>query len=217
MDTPDESAASPEPLEPWITIWTRPRATVRWLVENHPERNLLLLAALGGITQVLDRAVWRSLGDRLPLLTILGFAVVGGIITGIAAMYLGSALLRWTGSWLGGKASPEEVRTAVAWANVPLVVALALWIPELALFGKELFTSATPQIDSSPALLAALIVFGLLDLTLAVWAVVIFVTGLSEVQGFSVWKAAGNAALTLVVILLPIAAVALLVAVLSWP
>jgi hypothetical protein len=78
------------------------------------------------------------------------------------------------------------------WGNVPSAWGLTLWPLALALFGMELFTDATPRLDSSPLLLSAFIGFGLLQLALGIWAIVTSLQALAEVQGFSVWKALGN-------------------------
>jgi Yip1-like protein len=46
-------------------------------------------------------------------------AAIAGPIAGIIALYIGSALIRWTGHWIGGKASARTIRAAMAWSTVP--------------------------------------------------------------------------------------------------
>ncbi len=202
---------SPQTMNPWLSIWTRPRQTIRWIVNTDPHRSVLLLAALAGIAQALDRASSRNLGDRISLPTILGLAVLLGPIGGIIGLYLGGFLLRWTGRWIGGRASPPEIRAAIAWSSVPAIVALPLWVPELALFGQELFTSETPTIDENPPLAAALLGFSVVEFCLAVWSFILLLKCVGEVQGFSAWKALGNVLLAALVIVLPILMAAFLI------
>ena len=130
----------------------------------------------------------------MPLVSILLLGILLGPLVGIITLYLGGALFRWTGSRLGGKATAPEVRAAIAWSSVPTIVALLLYIPELALFGEELFTSDMPSI-TSPALAVALMGFGIIEIFVAIWALVIFLKCLGEVHRFSAWRAAGSCAL----------------------
>ena len=194
-------------LNPWLSMWTRPRATIQQIVDANPERGVLLLSAVAGIGQALDRACAKNLGDKLDWPLILLFAALVGPVAGILGLFVGGALLRWTGSWMGGQGSSRNIRAAIAWSNVPEIWAMLLWVPSLALFGQELFTSKTPLIDADPVRLAAFLGFAGVELVLAVWALVVFLKSLGQVQGFSAWKALGNALLTALVVIVPLAAI----------
>lgn len=187
-------------LNPWFSIWVQPRATIQQIIDSHPTRLVLLLAAVAGFSQFLDRAVMKNLGDRLEWPMIFAIAAVAGPVMGVVGLYIGGALLRWTGGWLGGRANPQQVRAAIAWSSVPLIWALPLWIPELALFGQDLFTKATPRLDANPLLAVALIGFGLVELIIGIWAIVVFLKCLGQVQGFSAWRALGNALLAFLIV-----------------
>jgi hypothetical protein len=116
-------------------------------------------------------------------------ALFAGPIVGVIWLYLSSWLLRFTGSWLGGTATSESLRTAVAWTQVPLVASLALWAIALPVFGSDLFSSSTPTIDANPLLFLG---FSLIDITFAIWVVVLLLIGLSEAHRFTVWRAAAS-------------------------
>lgn len=105
-------------------------------------------------------------------------------------------------AWRTGES--EQVRAAIAWSSVPLIWALLLWIPELVLFGQDLFTSSTPRLDANPLLAVALIGFGLVELTIGIWAIVVFLKCLGQVQGFSAWRALGNALLAFLIFSRPL-------------
>ncbi len=180
------------PLTPWTSIWTRPRETIREIVFSNPTRSVLLLTALAGFSTGLDNASIASMGDTLDLVMIFGIVAIVGPIGGIIGLYIGAALLRWMGMWIGGAASSMDIRAAMAWSNVPIIWALLLWIPELFLFGSELFTSDTPKIDASESLTYSFIGFGVIEVLVSIWALIIFLKCLGEVQGFSAWKAIGN-------------------------
>src|SRR5690606_22114109 len=86
-----------EPLNPWFSMWTRPRATIQQIVDTDPSRFMIVLSMLIGVTQVLDRASTRSLGDRVSLGTILAVALVLGPFLGLIAVHVYAWFVRWTG------------------------------------------------------------------------------------------------------------------------
>jgi len=179
-------------LNPWFSIWTKPRDTIQKIVDEDPYKFVIFLAALSGFYEQLHQATGNSQGDSWSLPTILLFAVFAGSIMGIIVLYIWSALLRWTGKWIGGKASPENIRAAVAWSSVPKLWGLALWIPALAILGEEVFTSDTSMLEETPALLYMAFVFAAIWVTTWIWAFIVFLKCLGQVQGFSAWKAMGN-------------------------
>lgn len=191
-------------LNPWFSIWTKPRATIQQIIDKDPESLVLGLAAAAGFAQSLEQAAARSAGDTLGWPAILVMTAIIGAIGGAISLYITGFLIRWTGKWIGGKANPQQVRAAIAWAGVPIVWSLLLWVPKLYLFGQELFTSVTPRIDASPMLLNALFGFALVQLVIGVWAVVVALKCLGQVQGFSAWKALGNCMLAGLVVVVPV-------------
>jgi hypothetical protein len=200
-------------VNPWVSIWTRPRETVRYLLETDPERMVLVLAALGGISQLLDQASTRNAGDTFPVTTAVLLAVLLGPAIGLFSLFLGSILVAWTGRWMGGGGSARQLRTALAWANVPLVASLLLWIPLMLGVGEEMFTSYTPRLESSPVLALMVLLLGMVGIVLAIWSLVILLKGVGEVQGFSAWKALGNVLLAFLVVLVPIVLMAVVAAI----
>ena len=200
-------------LNPWVSVWTKPRATIQQIVDTDPERLVLVLAAIAGFSQALARAN-ISMGDTFewptifPIFLILAIA---GPISGLIGLYIFSALIRWTGNWMSGNASSQNIRAAMAWSGVPIIWALILWIPALVLFGKELFTTETPIIDATPSLTLIFVGFGAIEITVEIWAIVVFLKCLGQVQGFSAWKALGNVFLAGLVFIIPIVLVFLVV------
>lgn len=186
-------------FNPWLEIWIRPRKTIRRFVDTDPTRHVLLLASLAGVEGIVVFASQSSLGDQTSLPVILLLAVIVGPLLGLVNLYFSGALYSWTGSWFGGQATSREVRAAVAWSGVTSVAGLALWIPQLLLFGQELFTKQRPMIEANPYLALALWPFYFARLVLVVWGYVILVKTLTEVHRFSAWKALGAILLPLLV------------------
>jgi hypothetical protein len=172
---------------PWLAIWIRPKETIRQLVETNPTRQVIGLALLLGISLIFNEAVTQNAADRVSLSFIVGMSLIAGPAAGLIALYAGVAVLHWVSRQFGGKASPVELRAAVAWAALPNIVALLLKIPELQLFGPEFFSSSTPSLDANPKLAATLTGFAIAEGILALWAFILLVQCLSQVSRFSTW------------------------------
>ncbi|WP_159084706.1 YIP1 family protein [Dongshaea marina] len=196
---------------PWLSIWIRPRATIREIVEHNPRKMVLCLAMVAGIAEALERSGDSNLGDRLALPWLLLVAIVGGAVLGVVVLYVGSWLLGWTGRWLGGQADQLALRAAHAWSSVPKIWALLLWIPSFALFGPIIFTSQPPEFSGEIWMSLAVLMIALIKLVIIVWAYIVFLKCLAEVQGFSAWKALGNAILASLVVVIPLGVISGLV------
>lgn len=202
-------------LDPWLSMWTKPRETIRQIVQSGGDYGVLLLAALGGVAQVLDRATSQNLADEMSVGAILLVALIAGPVAGVLGLYVFGWLLEQTGGWIGGAASGSDLRAALAWGSLPNVAGLLLWIPALALAGGEMFRSATPQLEAQPLLALLLLPIGLLWIALAIWSFVLILLAISEVQRFSAWRALGNLLLAGLLFAVPFVFLGVLAAVLA--
>ena len=53
-------------LNPWVSIWTQPRATIQQIVDSDPEQSVLILAGISGFASTLDSVRDTGLGDGIP-------------------------------------------------------------------------------------------------------------------------------------------------------
>jgi hypothetical protein len=188
----------------WIAMWYAPRAAMRRVLDGGG-RARWPLAALLGVSQALDQAARLDLGNRHDLPAILLGAAVGGAVAGPAFVLLAAALLRWTGSWLGGRATAAEVRTALTWGQVPAVSAMPLWVPVLLAGGVQVFRSEPDVPDAAAS--ATIVACGLAMAVAAVWGIVTSVACLAEAQRFSLGRALASLGLALFVLCIPAGAV----------
>jgi Yip1 domain len=195
---------------PWLTVWTRPRGTIRAIVDTDPSRSVLPLAMIYGISSTLGRSMQKSPGDVLSLPVVLGIALIGGSIVGIIWIYIMAALVRWTGSWLGGRATLDECRAAIAWGSVPSAVNLALMLGLIGVFGHDLFrTTGLDDVGMTKGVI--LLVVGLGQVVIGVWAAILTVKTVAEVHRFSAWRSLSAFLLIVAVMLGVIVAIVLAV------
>ena len=200
---------------PFFTIWTRPRATIRGLVDTDPAFRVLPIAAVGGILEVVQFESLLGAGDQLSVPVILTIAVLLGPPVGLILLYAGAWLVEMSCRLLGGQAFSREVRAALAWSSVPLLATIPLWMIRVALLGRELFTFTKPSLFSNPALAYLLAATAIPEFVLSIWWMVVTAKSLAEVQRFSAWKALSSMLLLLapffvLIVILSIAAYFLL-------
>lgn len=186
---------------PWATIWTRPRATIRRIVETDVRYQVTFLAILSGGLLWLERR-WSnpSTAAAFPMLVVI--AVIVGAIVGIIELYVNGALLKWAGAALGGVGSYAEVRAALAWSRVPVIVAVSIGVLAI-LLGTD-GPMLGGESSGSGASLA------LLHGVLVLWGFVVMLKCVGEVHRFSAWRALGSILLIVIAAVVILAAVILL-------
>jgi len=160
---------------------------------------------------VLDSSAERNAGDNFPFSGILILAVTLGPLFGLLWFWVYAHLIHWTGEFLKGRGTYEEIRTALAWGWLPKAVSLLPWGFIIAISGTQSFTSNEINLDDeSLATLLVLLISVCGIITCNVWGIFTSSHAIAEVQGFgSAWKALGNlviAFLVPVVILVPFVA-----------
>ncbi|WP_240911109.1 Yip1 family protein [Paludisphaera soli] len=176
------------PGRPLATIWTRPRETIRRILESDPSYLVIPLSLAAGVAKVLDAASWRHDGGRLQMPTILAMAMIFGPLTGVFGLYLAGWLLSWSGRVLGGVAEPEATRAALAWSLVPTVASLTVSAVQLAFLGDAMFrNSPGPAAGTGRFLLATWAI----HIFLGVWSLLLLLIGLSEAHRISMARALG--------------------------
>lgn len=195
--TPDAEATG----NPWITIWTRPRATIRRIVETDVHYRVVFLAMLAGALSRLETR-WALVpgtpgSAAFPMLVV--FSVVIGAIAGIIGLYINGVLLKWSGSMLGGIATYADVRAALAWAEVPVIVAVSIGILSILIgTGGPLMPFGGSGADTSLSVSLLHAVFG-------IWSFILVLKCVGEVHRFSAWRALAAIVLVAVAIVIVLA------------
>ena len=127
-------------MNPWISIWLKPRQTIREIVDTDSKRWVLLLAALAGVSTALVSLLSLEFPQMLTMLItsiknptsmvpiafiVLGIGIIGTVF-GIAGLFLYGWLYRIVGGWFGGKATSLQIRAAIAWVEIPRQVSVPL-------------------------------------------------------------------------------------------
>jgi hypothetical protein len=199
-----QNELSNKSISPWLTMWYSPRKTIRQIVDTDPQKQILLLSALLGISWALNQLSSRNVGDKFSFISVLFAAIIGGSIIGVILVYLVGALLHWTGQKFGGKAPVEHLRAAYAWSWIPNIWMLFIWLLVLLILGTDMFTSATPKIEATPILALILIGFTVVNVITGLLSFIFIISCISEVQQFSNWRAFGSLMTSVLILLVPV-------------
>lgn len=183
-----------EKLIPWIRIYFSPRVVVRrGLAEREKNKRYLIgLVYLFGVCFILVQAFFRTLGDHIDITWILASSVMFGFPIGLVLWLMYSGIFYWIGRLLGGCGEWEELRIATAWAFIPYVSRLIIGLPQILLFGQELFKSYTVQIELNLLLLLLYVFFMILNIIFVLWFFFVLFVSIAEAHQFTIWQGMGT-------------------------
>jgi len=156
------------------TVWTQPRATVRWILDHGDLRlSILLIAAAAAAAVVADGA----LVDPSPEFGrwTWFYALVFGMTTGLVVWALAAFALTHLGRILGGGGTWRELLVAIAWGQAPAAAAMPFAL-------LKLWSQSLDRPDSE--LIAALCVW-----FLWIWSLLITTLTVAEAHRFSFARA----------------------------
>lgn len=185
---------------PWLSIWLRPRETIRLIVDTDPSHKLYLLCALYGFPMAMSFAQSFSLANLFSMWVTLLAALILCPFLGFAGISISTWLLHFTGRWIGGHGSFQSIRAAVAWSNVPNIVTVITWVLLLALFGNNVFCREFSEMTFVGYQAGLIFLIFLVQSIISIWGFILLLHTLGEVQGFSAWRALLNVIIPFVIL-----------------
>lgn len=205
MSDLEQTTEDIEEVNPWTDIWVRPRQTIDSIIENYA--NLLttiILIYLGGVYFGIGQAELKDFGDRKDVSDIITSSIFISGLGGLLTYNMWIWAIDFCASWFGGKGNFKKTQIAFAWAMLPMAVGLILTLIGYVLFEEELFTSETPNINGSDFLTISLWTYGILEVVLGVWHIVLLVVTVSQVQQLSIIKSIASIVTGFLILILPL-------------
>jgi hypothetical protein len=193
-----------EDNELFKTVLLDPKKAFKFIHKYEYENHLKLLLVLAGISSTFDRAVNNNSGDNMSLGGVIAMSVIIGGLLGWISYYIYAALISWTGGWLDGHARTSDVLRIIAYANIPVILALIIMIFQIILVGNSYFQSNIYLDDYGTAVTIVYYGLAIAQLGLGIWNVFLLVIGIAEAQQFGYGKAFLNVVLPILVIAVPI-------------
>ncbi|HVU78600.1 MAG TPA: Yip1 family protein [Gaiellaceae bacterium] len=153
---------------------------------------IVILAGIAGVLTTGTAATLNDTGDFDPG-TIAIWAFFFGAVYGAFGYFAVGGLLHVAVKGLGSLGTYRRSRHVLAFAAVPMALSLVLWPIKLALYGEAWFRTGGGDTHAGAA------VFDLLTYVFFAWALVLLVTGVRSVHGWTWGRAVAATALALVV------------------
>ena len=179
---------TPKKMNTWLTIWVKPKETIRYAIEHKTLLMAFLIVSIAGIGNGLDAAFGNSPGEVIPTWAILLLCVLGGPIYGLITLYVTSGIYYLVGKWFGGKGTMRDMQMAVSWSMIPLIWTMLVWVIDFSLFGTSVFKEEFAN-DVGVGGWIIFFIGKLLEVTASVWAIVISIFGIAEAHKLSGGKA----------------------------
>lgn len=170
-------------MNPWTSIWLKPRATIEQIIASG-NFGVRLIILFFGITLGISSALNNAENLQELFVNALAAVILSPVVTMILLFVIGS-IIYGIGKKLGGKASRVQIYTVLAWSSLPLICA-ALFEIVLKMMVFILRTNLTLTTVSHVLIL---LILALINFITAIWAFVILVNCLKQVQGFTMGKA----------------------------
>ena len=192
-------------------IWILPNKVFKFITEKNYDKFVTLLLALAGISRAFDRAEMKNMGDKMSIFAIVAICIITGLLFGWISYYIYSVLISWTGKWLKGTADTKSITRTLAYAMIPSIIALIFLIPQIGVYGEEIFKS-DGDITSAGWILNILVYSSkFIRIILGIWTLVLCVIGISQAQKFSIGKSILNLLLPAIIIVVPITIILFLI------
>lgn len=180
-----------EKINPWLTIWYRPRETFRYLINNDFNLYYYFLIIAYGFIRVMDQAVEKDYSQifDMDIDTIWWFVFIVSPIVGLVNVYVFGIGFGASAEWFGGVTNFNYARRLFVWSSIPyIIVGLIMFLLSFSVVGSELLTGADLGF-SGLWILALGIPLGVIAF---IYRFVLFYIGYKEIYQFSShWRVIG--------------------------
>lgn len=181
-------------MNPFLTIWSRPRETLQYILEQKSVKYAIMLAVLGSLANSVMGASDSGFFGSLPLPAILAILVGASILLSVIGWGFMTLVYTLVGKMLGGNGTMANVGKIVGASSLPGIWLAPLNLVMLIIYGRDLF-AAPEGLELTVLPIAVFIVYNLLMFGLGVYSIVIQSIGLGLAHGFSSWRGFGAIAI----------------------
>lgn len=180
-------------------IWTEPRRVLTFIHISKFDKYTTILVLLYSLTSAIQNFNNKYATSNFTTISLV-LTGLFSIAFGFLILYIFAALLRWTGSWIGGLADTKDIFRVNAFTSIPGIVRLIFHFPTFLI----LVSGNTSFLYNNEGMSALSYVLSLGGIALVIWHLVLFVIGISVAQKFSVGKAVLNFVFVLALFFVPI-------------
>jgi len=175
-------------FNPWRTIWTSPRSTVRMVIADDPTQWLWVLLVIGGMSRIMARMSELPIEGVIATNALLSLVFVGGPLAGLLLVFAYGRILHAILRRFGGVATWVAARTAIVWSLAPGLPSIALWAIMIAGYGPNVLSPAALQKTAGTGRHFILAVDYFVQFGLTMWSLVLEIITLADVHRLNPWR-----------------------------
>jgi len=180
-------------LNPFLSVWTQPKETVRQVVETKTIWFAVFIAAFTGIGSALSSMQDSGMTSTVSYGLILFLCFLFGPIIGVISLFLPGVFFTWIGRLLGGTGQMKDMFKAVGVMYIPQIVLTLAYLLFALIYGELFFVGPDPNSFSTSSLpFGAYITLLLITIVFGIWSTVVSCKGIGVVHNFSSWRGLGT-------------------------
>ncbi|KIL53017.1 YIP1 family protein [Jeotgalibacillus campisalis] len=174
-------------LNPFLSVWTKPKETVRQVSSLKSFWFVLIVTGIAGIGSGLTNLQGKSIVNDLSILMIVLFSICIGLLMGIARAFVTSLFFTYIGKLFGGKSSVKEMFKGMGAMFIPRMLQSLILLTSVLIAGKQFFTDTNAELESTFYISIVISLF-VINAIASIFTVVIMSKGIGVLHQFSSWK-----------------------------
>lgn len=184
-------------MNPFFTIWSRPKETLQYILDEKPLKYAIMLTVLGSLANGIMAFSDTGLFGDLPLAAILTIIIGAAVAMALIGWVIVTLLYLLVGRMLGGNGTMTSVGKIVGSAALPGIWVAPINVLLLIIYGRDLF-AAPEGIQITVLPIAVYLIYNLIVTGIGIYAIVIQSMGLGLAHGFSSLRGFGVLAIVTV-------------------
>ena len=190
----------------WNGILTRPRQTLKWILEKNPSQLIILtFIFFVGVFKEIAKAKPKDYSEANNLIDFLLTILLRGGLMQVVTYSLFIWGINFSSSWFGGAGNFKRTQIAFTWTLFLLFISgFVLTVFTYSFSDSDIFFAELPIIYQRDFLLTYKSIYAILHIILVVWYIVLIIIAISEVQKLSIWQSIGSLVCGLLIITVPL-------------
>lgn len=189
----------------FVGVCFYPRKTFRYIINQKCDKHVILLVILCGIGSSFQTSNIFEVHDIASFFDKISMPLIKSAFIGFAFFFLYAFGLYGSGKMLGGRADRKSIFRIISYASLPLAFILTITV----CIHTGFMLSFIQDLDQVNAEVMALLeatgnILGFVILIAIVWALVLSIIGISELQQLSIGKAILSFVIASLIMALPI-------------
>lgn len=174
-------------IQPFFSIWFHPKKTAQFLIDQKNWTYTMGFALLGGIATGISELEDTKLYPSYQTWLLLLACIIAGPFIGAVSVSIGTAVTWLVGKIFGGKGSFEDILKVISVSSIPSIAITPFLIVWMANSPQTFFD--TNYETSTIIINIAKDASLLIGTIVSVWSIVISIAGVAVAHRFSNWKA----------------------------